>query len=389
MKIIHTSDWHIGKKLNGRSRIDEQREVLNELVEIADDRQADLCIVAGDVFDTFMPSADAEQLFFETLDKLATEKRAVLIIGGNHDDWQRLSASACLASKSNVYIFGGENVPRKYSGKDKKAYAEQTGRFNCVINAHGERLYVGVLPYPSPQRFNEKKSESSFDDKMKEWIDACFAENKEGLPEILVSHIFMLGGKSGEGERDIELGGTRLVNPTLIPEKCLYTALGHLHKRQIINRERHILYSGAILQYSFDEAGTKKSVTFFEIKNGSVIKEEEIEITKGKKLARLSALSVDEGEALALKYPDFLVQLKLCLSSPMSEEETRRILGLKNVVELKLESKISAENDAAPDRRTLNEKEAFSEYYKSRYGEEVPDKLLTVYLKLMQEGREK
>ena len=224
---------------------------------------------------------------------------------------------------------------------------------------------------------------------MKEWIAACFAENKEDLPEILVSHIFMLGGLAGEGERDIELGGTRLVNPTLIPEKCLYTALGHLHKRQIINRERHILYSGAILQYSFDEAGTKKSVTCFEIKNGSVINEEEIEITKGKKLARLSALSVDEGETLALKYPDFLVQLKLCLSSPMSEEETRRILGLKNVVELKLESKISTENDATPDRRTLNEKEAFSEYYKSRYGEEVPDKLLTVYLKLMQEGCEK
>lgn len=396
MRIIHTSDWHIGKKLGGKPRIDEQREVLGELCAAAREKQADLVIVAGDIFDTFMPSADAEELFFETMNDLASSERAVIIIGGNHDDWQRLSASSCIASKSNVYIFGGEKTPAPYRAEQIKAseedgkipvYAESTGAFHCVIRRGEERLYVGVLPYPSQQRFGEKKDDLSFDDKMKEWVDACFAENVCGLDQILVSHIFMLGGEAGEGERDIELGGTRLVSPSVIPEKCLYTALGHLHKRQFIDKKRNILYSGAIEQYSFDEAGVKKSITYFEINDGKISDLCEIELTKGKKLAKLTALSVGEGEALAAKYPDCLIQLTLCLSSPMTEEETRRILGLKNIAELRLETKGSGDFETVADRRTLSDKQAFEEYYRSRYGEDVPEALLTVYLSLMQEEK--
>ena len=111
MKILHTSDWHIGKKLNGRLRLDEQKQTLMEICLICETEGVDLVLVAGDIFDTYTPSAEAEQLFFECMKNMATPSRAVVVIGGNHDDSVRLSASHLIASNSNIYIFGGENTP--------------------------------------------------------------------------------------------------------------------------------------------------------------------------------------------------------------------------------------------------------------------------------------
>ena len=111
MKFLHTSDLHLGKRLINKSRIDEQREVLEEIANLCESEKVDVLIVAGDVFDNFVPTSEAEQLFFDFLKQTASPSRAVVVISGNHDDWQRLSASHYLAGKLNAYIFGGENVP--------------------------------------------------------------------------------------------------------------------------------------------------------------------------------------------------------------------------------------------------------------------------------------
>ena len=103
MKILHTSDWHIGKKLIRRDRSEEFRAVLNEIAEICEKERVELCLVAGDVFDTYTPSAEAESIFFEAITRIA-KICAVLIISGNHDDYVRLTASASLAEEHNIYI---------------------------------------------------------------------------------------------------------------------------------------------------------------------------------------------------------------------------------------------------------------------------------------------
>ena len=106
MRILHTSDWHIGKRLMGRDRLDEQAAVLDEIVRICETEKVELVLVAGDIFDTYLPSAEAEDLFFSKIRAVAGEDRAVLIISGNHDDGVRLSASAPLSVGVGIYIVG-------------------------------------------------------------------------------------------------------------------------------------------------------------------------------------------------------------------------------------------------------------------------------------------
>ena len=122
MKILHTSDWHIGKKLINKDRLPEQAEVLDEIIQICEREQIELVLVAGDIFDTYTPSAEAEELFYEKIKKVAGENRVVLAISGNHDDGVRLSAVAPLSEEQGVYIVGNARlaVSLKNSGRKVK-----------------------------------------------------------------------------------------------------------------------------------------------------------------------------------------------------------------------------------------------------------------------------
>ena len=121
MNILHTSDWHIGKRLMDRERLPEQIAALDEIVRICDERDVDLVLVAGDVFDTYMPSADAEEVFFRAVKRMAGQRRAVVLISGNHDSPERLSFGAQLMKESGIYIVTdfytnrtfkpGDNIP--------------------------------------------------------------------------------------------------------------------------------------------------------------------------------------------------------------------------------------------------------------------------------------
>lgn len=385
MKILHTSDWHLGKKLNNHPRLGEQAEIMQEICTLADEQGVDLVLIAGDVFDTFVPPSEAEELFFNTMNKLASPKRAVVVISGNHDDSVRLSASRTLASKSNVYIFGGDSIP-PYCKEDFKVCAEQTGKYHCVIKKGEERLYVGALPYPTEHRYGESKSELTFDQKMKGWIDACFEQNVNNYPQILVGHLFMLGGNPSSSERQIELGGTRLVNKNLIPQNCIYSAFGHLHKRQIIDLERNILYSGSILQYDFDEVNIEKSVTLFEVSNGKV---ENLVIHKlkgGKRLTKITAFDFDGAKELLQANADHHVFLTLKLKEVLGEVQSRELVSsFPQLVDYRIEPPANKESENRVDRRTLSEEQAFIEYYKQGHGGEQPDQeLVTLYLEFME-----
>ena len=384
MKILHTSDWHIGKKLVKKSRLEEQRAVLTEIGDICDREGVDLLLVAGDIFDTFIPSADAEELFFEFLEKLSTKNRAVLFISGNHDDWQRLSAPAGLASKYNAYIFGGENTPSISGGQVR---AVRAGKNFIEFQKDEEFLFVGVLPYPSELRLGEKKSDLGYGQKIKEWIDACFENNTNGYPQVLCSHLFMLGGEKSESERDIELGGARIVESNLIDDKILYTALGHLHKRQVISRDRNIIYSGSPLQYSFDEIGHEKSVTIFEISANSVKNLQIIPLKSGTRLVKLVANNLEDAKKLLNEYKDCYVFLTLKLREVLSESESRELFGCyPQLVDYKLEINSEYMAIEGAERKKLNDQELFEEYYKSKFdGEQVPDEILQIYLKAMSE----
>lgn len=231
MRILHTSDWHIGKRLMGRERLDEQSAALDEIVGICEREEVELVLVAGDIFDTYLPSAEAEDLFFSKIKAMAGEDRAVLLISGNHDDGVRLSAAAPLSEELGIYIVGNARKPLPINARRRVVPCVRAPGFAVFENDRGEKAFVNALPYPNEARFKEEKSDLSFAERMKKWIDEGEAENPERLPSVFLSHIFVVGGVTSESEREIDLGGARAVPLDVLP-KSDYIALGHLHKRQ-------------------------------------------------------------------------------------------------------------------------------------------------------------
>lgn len=208
MRVLHTSDWHIGKRLAGRDRLEEQAAALEEIVNICERESVELVLVAGDIFDTFLPPAEAEDLFYRAVKKIAGEDRCVVLISGNHDDNIRLGAATALSEELGIYIFGNAGrVPKLYPGRS--VCAREAGANHLVIgNAAGEEIFINVLPYPNEARLKEDKNpDESYIEKMQRWMEAGQKENVRRLPSVFLSHLFIAGGKVSEGERQIDLGG--------------------------------------------------------------------------------------------------------------------------------------------------------------------------------------
>ena len=254
MKIIHTADWHLGKRLDGFSRFEEQIDVMNEIVEIADREDVDLVLIAGDLFDAFNPAVEAVDLFYKTLKRLTnTAKRPVIAIAGNHDSPERIAFGADLMTPSGVFL------SPVYNG-----YVEPVS----LSDAFGAVDFY-LLPFIKPanvRRFYPEEAIESYTDALR-----CAVEHMNVDPSarnVLVTHQFVTGGIRSDSE-DVTVGGTDNVDAAVF-DGFDYVALGHLHGAQSIGRET-LRYSGTPLKYSFSEKDQEKSITVVELgEKGSV-----------------------------------------------------------------------------------------------------------------------
>ena len=385
MKILHTSDWHIGKRLLSRERLDEQAEVLDEIVDICDREEIDLVLIAGDIFDTYTPSAEAEELFYQKIKKVAGQGRAVLLISGNHDDGVRLSAAAPLAEEYGIYIVGNDRKVLGKSAKTRRVYPVDSGKGYVLFEKGEEKTYISLLPYPNEARFREEKSELSYIEQMQKWLAEGEVGNTHGYPSVLMAHIFVAGGSVSDGEREIDLGGARAIPPDALP-KCDYIALGHLHKKQRMGKG-NCYYSGSPLQYAFDERADK-SVKIFDLGKDGVQNLRDIPLTKGKKLVRLEANGVEDALVLLAQYPDCHVELKLFLTAPLSGVDTKRLSNCENLVSLLAEVQ-SEETLQFESRKGLSDEGLFDAFYKANYGAEAKPELKTLFLQTLAELTEK
>jgi len=381
MKILHTSDLHVGKKLMGRERYAEYRAVFSELTEICKDENIELVLIAGDVFDTYTPSAEAEEIFYSGVKQLS-RLCTVLVISGNHDDYVRLTAAAALAEELNVYIVGNNTKSIK-CGKKSGVYPEKSGLGWVIFaNERGERVYINTLPYPNEARFKEGKTDESFEEKMARWLALGEEGKTEKLPSVLLSHIFVAGGSVSDSEREIDLGGTRVVPLDMLPD-CDYVALGHLHKRQRLGKNAY--YSGAPMQFTFDESGAKKSVNVFDLTADGVQNLRQIEITSPRKLIRLQANGVENGIKLLEENADCFVELTLNLGGPMLPSQSAELHAFENLVSLKAEVQGEVAANTVVSNKNKSSSQIFSDYYKLRYDKEVPQDLLSLFLSLTEE----
>lgn len=248
MKFIHLSDLHIGKRVNEYSMLEDQEYILNKIVNIIDEQKTDGVIIAGDVYDKSVPSAEAVALFDNFLVDLSKRGLYVFVISGNHDSPERIAFGGRLMEASKIYM------SPVYDGDVKKVTLEDD---NGKIN-------IWMLPFVKPvhvRKFNEDKEINSYTDAMRVAIDNLNVDSSER--NIMITHQFVTGADRTESE-EISVGGTDNVDVSVF-DVFDYTALGHIHRPQNCKSEK-VRYSGTPLKYSFSEAKDNKSVTVVELK---------------------------------------------------------------------------------------------------------------------------
>ncbi|GAB1620884.1 exonuclease SbcCD subunit D [Agarivorans albus] len=254
MKFLHTSDWHLGRQLHNQSLLEDQEYVLEQIIQIAQQQQVDVLIVAGDVFDRSVPPSNAVKLLDDTLDRLVNQLNIpVILIAGNHDGAQRLAFASRQMRESGLYISGtlGQQIPAiKLAAKD------------------GESVVFYPLPYAEPATVREvfECQATSHQEAMQVLVEQVKQHDSEGLKKVAIAHCFLDGGDESESERPLSIGGADKISPKLFSDFD-YVALGHLHGPQYKGSQQ-IRYSGSPLKYSFSEQHQAKSVTLVELTEG-------------------------------------------------------------------------------------------------------------------------
>lgn len=248
MKFIHLSDLHIGKRVNEYSMLEDQEYILNQIINIIDEQQPKGVIIAGDVYDKSVPSAEAVALFDDFLVKLSKRNLEVFVISGNHDSPERIAFGGRLMEASRIYM-----SPVYDGGLSPVTLEDEYGKIN-----------VWMLPFVKPvhiRKFNEDAEISSYTDAMQVAIDNLDVNSNER--NVMITHQFVTGADRTESE-EISVGGTDNVDVAVFDEFD-YTALGHIHRPQNCKSEK-VRYSGTPLKYSFSETKDNKSITIVELK---------------------------------------------------------------------------------------------------------------------------
>jgi exonuclease SbcD len=274
LKILHTADWHVGQTLAGYGRLDEHRIALRELVAIAVEEAIDALILAGDVFDTQSPKAEAETLVYETIAALARAlpKATLVVVAGNHDLAQRIEAPSPLYRAFGVHAVG--SIRRKDGLIDLDRHLVALPDANGVIRAHCLALpYPRAIDLPGLALGGDENAGSGIVREVRRLYAEATAAAKDrigDLPLLATGHLHVQGSIESEGaERAILVGGQHAAPADVFPPELAYVALGHLHRRQAIGRET-IRYAGSLLPLSATERGYEHGVTLVSLVDGRV-----------------------------------------------------------------------------------------------------------------------
>ncbi|MGO9292377.1 MAG: exonuclease SbcCD subunit D [Streptosporangiaceae bacterium] len=257
MKILHTSDWHVGKVLKGRDRYDEHVAVLRSIVQTARDEDVDVVLVAGDLFETAAPTAKAQGLVMRTLLALREDGRHVVVIAGNHDNQALLDAVyRPVLGELGLYVLGTPKRP-------------DSGGLTTLRIRSGEMINVAALPFLS-HRYAVRAAEVLLHESAEHTLDYArrvadivallTAGFTSDAVNVVMAHVTLLGGRRGGGERDVQTVLDYELSASMFPATGHYAALGHLHRQQEIPGPCPIFYSGSPLAIDFGEEANEPVV---------------------------------------------------------------------------------------------------------------------------------
>jgi exonuclease SbcD len=406
MKILHTSDWHLGKRLEDFSRLEEQQAVLQEICELAEQEQVDAVLVAGDLFDTFNPPTEAVDLFYKTLKRLSNNgHRPVIAIAGNHDSPDRIEAPDPLARECGIIFAGYPNsvVAPFELETGLKVQQSSEGFLELAIPNAKVPLRLLLTPYANEFRLktclgfedSEEELRTVLQQKWKETADLYCDD--QGL-NVLVCHLFMVkkGDELPEEPADekpiLHVGGAQAIYSENIPEQIQYTALGHLHRMfRVDSNPCPVYYGGSPLSYSFAEANQKKYVLLVEVEPGQTAKVREIELKQGKKLLRKRAEGMEDALQWLSENPNCLVELTMLTDTFLTAMERKQLSAAHNgIVAIIPEVKNATEIISTKKNidLTLSMEELFSEYFKHEKGQDPNDEIRKLFKEILAEDED-
>lgn len=301
MKILHTADWHIGKRLHKKDLAEDFQLFIDWLHSLIQKEAIDILLIAGDVFDLSNPSSESRTLYYQSLIKLKDLGCKIIITGGNHDSVNMLNAPKELLRALDINVIGGltediADMVIPYTSKE------------------GETIVVGAIPYLRDQdlrSFSDTPNQDNLLEKVQMGIETIYRklanycmEHYPQWPIVAMGHLFVAGSSTSDSEREIQVGNQALFSARRFPKECAYYALGHIHKPQQISAEFPIYYSGSPIPLSFSEREDHKRVLLIDTQEGFTPKS--IEVPNFRRLIRISG-SLETIQAKLNNLPDHSV----------------------------------------------------------------------------------
>jgi DNA repair protein SbcD/Mre11 len=345
MKIVHTSDWHVGRRWKGIQRLDELEAVLDHLAAYIEEQAVDLVLHSGDVFESRNPPAEAEQLVNRFLVRVGRAGAQMLVVAGNHDDQLRLDARSLLTELVNVQIVGRPRPAAR-------------GGTRFLTTRGGERAVIAALPFASPGAWvsaldlesGEANARIRYALMFERAVrDLCGAFRPDAV-NLLVAHTHIEGAVFGESERRVHIGEDWAASPEALPSTASYIALGHIHRPQKVDVRVPAYYAGSLLQLDFGEAGEEKSFVAVTAAPGQRTRIEHVPYAGGLPLVDVRApLAELEGTADRYRTGWLRVTVPLTERDPDLNRKVRDLLP--NALVVRAELPEVPESDKPPELR--------------------------------------
>lgn len=407
MRLLHTSDWHLGQTLHNYERGYEHQRFLDWLLDTLVAERVDVLLVAGDVFDNANPSAASQKQLYVFLQQARARLPALqlIVVAGNHDSAGRLEAPAPLLAAHGTHVIG-----HLLRGDDGQIDLERL--LLPLTGADGQvQAWCLAVPFLRPGDVPKLPAGDTQDAYLggiallyRQLADLALARRRPGQAILAMGHCHMVGGEmSNDSERRIVIGGTEMLPSGIFDPAIAYAALGHLHKAQAVGGQEHIRYCGSPIPLSFAEVNYRHQVLCLDIDGEQLREVRAIAVPRAvpllrvpaapapinEVLAQLAALDVPEAPAEA--QPFLEVRVRLDAPEPGLRTRIETALDGKSVRLAKIETS-SAARSSAPENMTLDQlgqlqpDDIFRRLYQQKYAKEAPPELLSALAELLLPG---
>ncbi len=375
MRFLHTADWHAGKPIRGRSRMDEYEGALEQVVEIAVDQRVDAVLHAGDLYEHRSAAPDADRLVFETLLRLHSHGVPVVAIPGNHDSAPRLDAFAGLLRAVNVDV-AARVLPPDGGGVVELGSRDgsETLRVACVPFVPERRFGSAVELFDSTEAWFQ-----SYADGMGNLMDAMAAGFRDDAVNVVLAHLYAAGAKLGGGEREATVGLDYAVPAGRLPANASYLALGHIHRPQRVPGSRApARYAGSLIQLDFGETEQAKSVVVVEAHPGKPAKATDVPVTAGRRLVDVEG-TLDQLHIRAADLGDAYLRVYVDTDGPVPGIADRVRELLPNAVDVHLRYERAVDDTPATNLSSMRPRAQFEAYFRTAHGSDPDPALMAAF----------